>query len=331
MLAKLGLLLSSTSAKAGANEITTDRKFGYRLDLLSLASIQPRDTITQQIAASDVPTSFRELQDAVTKVKGIIRIRQLNEQDRLNISADLSFDVPKEDRQTIDALISKIGAVLTSANGQAPLDQVATDRKIGYRLKLLNLANIQPRDVNLLTVASNDVPASFAELQDAVLQAKGVVHLGQLIENNKINVEARLDFDIAAADKPAIDKVIAKVGAVLKRSNSQAKVNELASDRKVGYRMFFANVAAIPPRERTTLTIKVDDVDAKVAELTRLVRASKGQASKAEVTLNKHGEKNAILVMNMPLSAQDAILAGMPAGPRGVVPGSKARRPSLRQ
>ena len=170
---------------------------------------------------------------------------------------------------------------------------------------------MQPREAFNLTLATNDVPASFQELQDAALQLKGIVHVGQLTEDNKINVVGTLSFDVGTADKAAIDKLIAKTGVVLKRSNTAAKVNELASERKVGYRLVLNSVASIQPREIITIKVEVADVEAKSAELSKLVRDAKGQAGKARSSLSPKGEMTADLKFNVPLSAADGLLLGI--------------------
>ena len=94
-----------------------------------------------------------------------------------------------------------------------------------------------------LQIAAVDVPAAFRELQDAVTAAKGLVTIGQVIEDTKVKIEAKFDFDVPAAERQGLEKLFSKVGAILGRTSSQVAVNELATDQKVGYRLSLPPVA----------------------------------------------------------------------------------------
>ena len=115
-------------------------------------------------------------------------------------------------------------------------------------------------------------------------------------------------FDVAASDKAAIDKVIADVGPILSRSNSQAAATETATDRKVGYRLTLYNVAAMAPREKVAMSVAVANVETKAAELSALVRSSKGLVSGSNIQYELNGQGTAKLVFDVPLAALDVLL-----------------------
>src|SRR5439155_165146 len=152
-----------------------------------------------QIAAQDVPADYRKLQDEVAKAKGQVRTAQLNEQDKLNVTAQFDFDVPTSQRDMIDKLLAGLGDVVGRSTSRAAPGETATDRKVGYSVTLKNFASIPPRETYVLQAVSLDVPAGYRKLQDAVAEAKGQVRAANLNEQDKLNVSADLSFDVPAA------------------------------------------------------------------------------------------------------------------------------------
>ena len=81
-----------TQQTQGAGSLSPDIKIKqndvkFEVGLYNLANVTPCEILEIKIASLDVPSGFRKLQDAVAKAKGQVRIGQLNEQDKLNISA----------------------------------------------------------------------------------------------------------------------------------------------------------------------------------------------------------------------------------------------------
>jgi hypothetical protein len=308
ILAKLGVILSSTDVQVPIQETATDRKHGYRLVLRNLATVPARETSILRIAVNDVPTVFREMQDAVLAAKGVIHVQQLNVASKLSVDAVLSFDVPKSDRQAFDKVLAKLGMVLSSTSTKAPANEITTDRKFGFKLDLINLDSVRPKEIFTIELVTNDVRANFQELRDAVTTAKGLLYLDRLNEDTPQQPLAKLDFDVDSAKRSDIDKLLAKAGAVFKRGSNQASVNEVSSDKRVGFRIVLFSIASIPPRDKATMSIKVDDVKAKAAELAKLVRDNKGQATKPRITLTPQGEMTASLVFDVPIAAEESVL-----------------------
>jgi hypothetical protein len=104
----------------------TKSKRGFQVQLFAMGLVEPRETTTLQIAAKDVPKAFRDLQDAAVAADARILMSQLNENDRQNVSATLSFDVRKEHYAKIDKA-SPTGAVLSRSG---PAQDVEARRRL---------------------------------------------------------------------------------------------------------------------------------------------------------------------------------------------------------
>jgi hypothetical protein len=290
------------------NQLSTPKKFGYSVTLRAFANILPTHASDIKVAANDVPGNYAKLVDAVVKAKGQMSEAKLNETDKLNISAVLNFTVPIGEKPAFDKLIAEIGPMLSRNNVQAPMTALTTDRKFGYAIVLRDFANIPARETFHVVLAAIDVPTAFRELQDAVAQAKGLVTVGQLTEDSKVKVDGQLNFDIASAERAAIEKALARVGAVLGRTSSQVGINDLATDQKVGFKLSIRSTAAIPPRETVSVKMEVKDVDTRASELKALIAAGKGRVIDSTIDRHENGQVIGRLKIEIPFASQDVIL-----------------------
>jgi hypothetical protein len=311
LLVEIGTVLSRNNVQAPVNQLSTAKKFGYALDLRDFATIPPSQASIVTIAASKVPDNYAKLMDAIAKAKGQVRDGKLNEQDKLNVTGQIDFTVPSEQKAAIEKLLAEMGTMLSRKNDQAPVTELSTDGKFGYAVVLRDFANIPARETFIVQLALTDVPTSFREFQDAVGLAKGWVSVGKLVEDNKAKIEAQIDFDVPAAERPAIEKLLAKTGAVLSRTGSQASVNDLATDRKVGYRVSLHSAGNIPPREKTLIKFEVADVKAKAEELKQLVVAGQGKIIDSTFDKYENGQASAVLVFEVPFASQAALVRQM--------------------
>jgi Domain of unknown function (DUF4349)/Putative zinc-finger len=307
-LAKLGDIFSRSTNRIPPTEVATERKAGYKLTLRNLANIQPRETFTLQIAVPDVPAVYNSLQNEVAKAKGQIRASVLNEQDKFNFNAQLDFDLPTGERKTIDDMIAKLGDVVSRTTGRVAPGELSTERKAGYRLTLKSVTSIPPRDTLTLQLVSLDVPDAYRKLQDLVAQLKGHVRQGNLNEQDKHNISARFDFDVATAERESIEKALGEIGDISSRDSNRLAPNEVASDRKVGYRLTILNAAAIEPREKVSLAIAVEDVDQAANRLKDIVRDNKGSVFKEQTALKANGQVVGLFLFDVPLSAKDSVV-----------------------
>jgi hypothetical protein len=161
-----------------------------------------------------------------------------------------------------------------------------------------------------MVVATTDVPANYKKLEDAIRAAQGRVLEGKLNDPDKQRITAVLRFDVPADKKATFDELLAKFGPVLKRDAEEVPANQRATEQRFGFAVFLRSIATLPAREFITMTIvDVRDVQKKAAELAETARANKGVADKPNVTLTRRGETSAVLVLKVPLSANDTVLS----------------------
>ena len=229
---------------------------------------------------------------AVAEAKGRITKSELKQHAAGQFEAILHFEVAPADADMVRERLKKLGIVThqdgdrteqTEGAGTQTPDIKIKKHDVKFEVGMYNSANIQPREVLVIQIASLDVPAGFRKLQEAAAKAKGQVRTGQLNEQDKLNVSAQFDFDVPSVEKKAIDQALAEVGKVISRAATQAAPGETATDRKVGYRLTLRNVAALPSREKVSLGIEVKDVDQTVTDILDMVKTRQGHIAGAQM------------------------------------------------
>jgi hypothetical protein len=297
---------------------TNDVRFD--VTLYNVANIQPREAYVLQVVVTDVPAEYRKLLDGVAAAKGQVRVSQLDEKDRTNTFAQLDFDVPATQRELFDKVLAGLGELVSRNTTRAGPGESATDRKVGYRLTLKSEASVPPRETFTLNVFSLDVPAAYRKLQEAATQLKGQVRALNLNEQDKNNVTAQFDVDVLRSDMAVLDKLLDETGEVASRTTNRVQPGEIATERKVGYRLTLHS--QVPPRETLDLNIEVADVERSAATLVALVKGAQGRVTASEVTQDAAGRSVAIQLFDVPLAAKDALATQFKA--LGKVRGQKA-------
>lgn len=278
----------------------------FNVTLYNVANIKPRQEFNLQVAVADVAAEYQRLLELVLQMSGQIRVSQLDEKDKTNIFAQLDFDVPTTKRELFDKQLAAVGDVVSRNTTRAGPGETATDRKVGYRLMLKSIVSIPPRETFVLQAYSLDVPVAFKTLHQAALQAKGTVRVTQLNEQDRQNITAQLDFDVPAGEHSAMEKLLDELGEIHSRTTNRVPPNEVATDKKVGYRLTLRS--QIPPRETVALGLEVSDVERVAADLANLVGAAKGKVTISQITQDAAGRAVAIQLFDVPLSAKDNLV-----------------------
>jgi hypothetical protein len=275
----------------------------FLVQLYNLANVAPRETSTMQVAVPEVPAAYVALREAVEKAKGRIVTAQLNEQDRQNISGQLDFDVRRTDEGAVRAALEAAGDVVARQVTRAPESDNVTDTKVLYRVTLLSASRIQPRETTTMQVAVPEVPAAYAALRGAVEKAKGRVITAQLNEQDRQNITAQLDFEVRRADEEAVRAALEAAGEIGARQVTRNPEGAGVTDAKVLYRVALLPANRLRPRETTTLTVEVANVEQTAAVFAAQVAEAKGRQIDARSERDRNGRVTAHLVYEVPLAA----------------------------
>src|SRR5262249_40943836 len=160
------------------------------------------ERVNMKIEADDVEKSLQTALTAVTTAKGRVTRSDLKQHAAGQYEAILHFEVSPTSAPEVRGKLKLLGNVthqdaerLSQAEGGAASSDIKSRQNdVQFHVTMYNVANIQPRDAYILQVASNNVVTDYHKLQDAVALAKGQIRVGQLNEQDKLNVCAQFDF-----------------------------------------------------------------------------------------------------------------------------------------
>jgi anti-sigma factor RsiW len=295
----------------GTNVTRSKRRF--QVELYSVAAVRPRETINMDLAVPDTAIAYNALQDVVKEAKGRVLHANLDERNKQDIKAEVHFDVPRSELAAIEKAVGGAGEVLTRQGVRAEDKQSNEflDSKVGFRVNMVNLGSIKPRETAMIRLATRDVPAGYKVLQDAVAAAQGRMILAQLNEQDRQNIHAQVDCEIRRGELPVFEKELAKAGDVHSRNATRALDTERTTDSKVFLKLSLIDVANIPPRQTYTAIVQVSDVDKIAGGMAAVLTENHARSPRQTFSQDPNGTKNLRLRFDAPLANAPALLAKM--------------------
>lgn len=286
-------------------------------DIKAAAGLTENERVRAGIEVEDVEKTQRQLLDAVAEAKGRVTKSELKQFSAGQFTAVLNFEAAPAASGPLRDRLRQLGRVarMEIDRIQTPEGTVSKTAKVErgdtlFEVQLYNLVAIAPREVSVNQVAVLNVPTAYHALWEAAARAGARILAAQLNEQDQQNVTAQFDFEVRRAEEPALRQAINALGDVLSRQVTRAAEGESVTDAKVMFRTTILAAAQLKPREKTSLTVEVPDVDQTVVVFG--VRSSEvhGRQVDAQFTRDRGGRLTAKLVYEVPLSAAAGLVEG---------------------
>ncbi len=279
----------------------------FHVHFYNLTDVQPRETVFLSLACVDVEAVMKTLLARVEKAAGRVLSSNLTSTRSAQTQGDLLFQVKTPLADAVLEDIKSAGEVM-ALQVRETTNVETTRKKRGFQVKLWALEAATARETDELQLACADVAASYRIVQEAVLKAKGRVHVAQLNEQDRRQVTATLDFEVRRADEDGIRAALLKAGAVYTRKVSRAADGDNVVDSKVRWQVTFLNQANIPPRETYVYGIEVADVDQAAAMLSALAGKRDGRTVEANISRERSGRVTGKLIFDVPMAEVHELL-----------------------
>jgi len=283
----------------------------FLVSIYNLANVAPRETVILRIAAVDVPETYQKLREAIGVVKSRVANLQLNVQNQQNISAQLDFDVRRSDEAAMQSAIKNAGEVLSRNVTRSPENDNVTDAKVGYRIELVNILNVQARETITQRVAAARVNEAYEKLRAAIHKLGGHIFGDQLNVQDQQNVTAQLDFAVRRTDEGAAEAAIKDAGESISRHVARLPQNESTTDSKVAYRVQLVSVNVVPARETVTMRLAVAKVSEAYEKLREAISKAKGHVVNDQLNVQDQQNVTAKLDFNVRRSEEGAMRAAL--------------------
>ena len=193
----LGELMRQDSAENPDTPDVTDAKRGFHLTIVSLAAAPARETQDIRLAAASVPQAFNDILSAVKAVGGRVLQSNLNEQDRQNVVAAISFEVGRGAAEGVETAMGKTAQVLTRTIDHSPDTENTVDTKLHVKLSIQSAQSLPPRQIVTISQEDSDVQRAVDDLANAAASAGGRrIGSGEMSQDRAGHVTARVVIDV---------------------------------------------------------------------------------------------------------------------------------------
>jgi len=304
-----GLTVVRSVGRSADLQNTVDTKLTYQVMVIDEISLAARQTIAQTVAARNVAEAFNKLVDTLHDAGARVVTSQLNDQDKPTVNAQINFTIEREAAAKAEAAVHDAGETVVRSVARSADLQNTVDTKVSYQVTMVDQRNLQPRETISELVAVKDVPGRYAKVLDALRLLDAQVYSSQLMEQNKNDVSAVLDFAVRrdpahAAEVAAVERALGDASDIFSRTAVRSQDVTNTVDTKIRYQVTMRDADTQPPRETYTLDSEVSDVDKALADLEAAGIAAGGRAvdSTPSTGRNEKGEPTGHIVLDVPLA-----------------------------
>jgi hypothetical protein len=274
-------------------------------------TISENERVQAGLEVEDVDKAYQQTLLAVAEAKGRVAKSELKQLSAGQFNASLQFEVPPDAAGPLRDRLRQLGRVARleidrvqqAVTGTPPTDAKVKRGDTLFLVQIYNLANVAARETATLQVAVPDVRAGYQALRDAAGKTTGRVLTAQLNEQDAQNVTAQLDFEVRRADEGAIRAALDAAGEVVSRQVIRAPEGIDSTDSKVLYRVTLLATSRLSPRETTTFTLEVQDVDQTLSAFAAQIAEAKGRQLGAQSTRDQSGKVLGRAVFEVPMAA----------------------------
>lgn len=212
----------------------TTAKQGFVLQIVSVASVPPRQSTGISLAVKDVPAAHNKLVEVAAAQGARVIQNQLNEADRQNITSAFDFELAKEKAGSIDTAIAAAGDTVSRSTQRVAESEVALETKVRYRVSMAAADRLPAREQTAVQINVADVNRSREQVLAAANDGGARIIENQLQEAPGGRSTARVLFDLPLGSSLSAISKITGLGNVAQRQiarNSQAPDGPLARAR----------------------------------------------------------------------------------------------------
>lgn len=196
-LGAAGQVVSRNVTRSADTENTVDTKVRLQVTLVDEAALQPRETVTVQLAVADVPGQHAKLLEALSVAQARVLQSQLSEdQAQQNVTGTLVFDVRRENRAAVDRALAEAGDIVSRSVARSTDTQNTLDDKLRLSLTLTDADRLAPRETTTLGMEAADVEKAKEQIEAVALSLGGRIVESTLSRETNGQVVAKVVADV---------------------------------------------------------------------------------------------------------------------------------------
>ena len=261
----------------------------YEKDLQTPAAIFETENVTATIETDQVDARYRDARKAIEDAKGRIIESELKKQEAGQLAAHIVCDVPPDHADLLTAQLKQLGNVIRlessrrqssdSGSPNAAATAKVQQKDTRFLITMYNLANIAPRQTNVMTIAVKDVAEAYRTILEGVRtvhapQPANAINAGAAwggpagggppfgtIVNSSIQgqrpdqMSADIRADVRSSEAAAILQALRSSGEILNSTLTENPDTANVTPAKTGFQIHLVPLATVAARETTTLSV----------------------------------------------------------------------------
>jgi hypothetical protein len=272
----------------------------FEKEIRAAFGLTETERVDAGIEVEDVEKAHKDLTAAVIEAKGRVTKSDLKKLAAGQFSGILHFEIAPEAAGGLRDRLRQLGNVarldVTTAqeaeggNGRPMFDTKVKRRDTQFFVSLYNLANVAPRETDLVTLASVDAEAAYKAILKRVDDAQGRVKSSNLNQQKKDQVSGLVEFEVKAADAEPVLAAIKALGEVMSFQATENSDLANVTKSKRGFMITIVALASVQPRETVNVQLAARDVPGAYRLLSEALR--KADARVFESHLNESDRRN---------------------------------------
>jgi glycine cleavage system regulatory protein len=295
--------------------LTTLTITAFERDIRTAALSKETETVDAGIETEDVESARAAALKAIEEAKGRVIQSDLKRHDAGQFSAQVVAEVSPDAAGPLVDRLRQLGRVArfevqrkqTTPEGTTqPAPGARLERaETRINLSLYNLANVAPRQTTNLNLAAADVEVAYKAIAARVEKAGGRVVTSSLTRPQADQVVGAIHFEVRRADADAVLGDVRALGEVMRLTVTENPDTSNVTTAKQGFVVQLASVAAVAPRETTSVQLAAAEVPAAYNALRDAVRATPTPSRVLTAQLNEQQRDNVTATLDFEVSRAD--------------------------
>jgi hypothetical protein len=294
----------------------------YEKEIRSPYAILQTERVQMGLEIEDVEKAHRAALAAVADAKGRVTKSEMRQHAAGQFSAVLNFEVAPDAGGPLRDRLKQLGTLarldvdrLQQEEGGTgrPGDAKIKQRDTVFLVSFYNLANVAPRETVHLNLAAPDAETAYKTILARVEKSAGRVVSSSLNHQRNDQTRGDIQFEIKSADAEAVLLDLKNVGEVMRLQVTENADTQNVTKSKRGFNVQIWALAAVAPRETSTIQLATKDVPAGYRKLQETVTKAKGRVLNSQ--LNEQDKQNVTAQLDFEvLRADEAAVSATMSG-----------------
>jgi len=295
----------------------------YEKDIKTPASASQTEQLTMSLETEKVDDAYAKARDIIASAKGRVVQSELKQYDAGQFGAVIQAAVPPDAAEEAIARLRQLQGRIahfsrerhqtTPSGAAAPADNnIKVQREdVVLQLQIYNLANIKPRRMTVVKIASANVDAAYHQVIDHARAAGGRVITSSMARPDASQQTADLLFEVPSEKADALQDELRGSGELMRQDSAENPDTPDVTDAKRGFHLTIISLAAAPARETQDIRLASSSVPQAFNDILNAVKSAGGRILQSN--LNEQDRQNVAgaISFEMARGSAEAVEAAM--------------------